>query len=96
MNALTPRFGLALLAVATTVGRPALAQQKALVNTAASTHAKLRSVDMGSVQWTTGFWAERFAVCQQSMIPTMWALYHSDRNHAFKNFEIAAGQAQGE
>ncbi|RYY14654.1 MAG: glycoside hydrolase family 127 protein [Cytophagaceae bacterium] len=51
---------------------------------------------MGSVQWTTGFWAERFAVCQQSMIPTMWALYHSDRNHAFKNFEIAAGQAQGE
>ncbi|UOQ96731.1 glycoside hydrolase family 127 protein [Hymenobacter sp. 5317J-9] len=75
---------------------PAQAQQKALVNTSTSTHAKLSSVDMGSVQWTNGFWAERFDVCQKSMIPTMWALYHSDRNHAYKNFEIAAGLEKGE
>nr|GFD52327.1 hypothetical protein [Tanacetum cinerariifolium] len=26
----------------------------------------------------------------------MWALYHSDRNHAYKNFEIAAGLEKGE
>ncbi|MFD2720628.1 glycoside hydrolase family 127 protein [Hymenobacter monticola] len=83
-------LGLALAAV------PAKAQQKALVNTSTSTHAKLSSVDMGSVQWTNGFWAERFDVCQKSMIPTMWALYHSDRNHAYKNFEIAAGLEKGE
>ncbi|MBJ6110417.1 glycoside hydrolase family 127 protein [Hymenobacter sp. BT523] len=83
-------LGLALAAV------PAQAQQKALVNTSTSTHAKLSSVDMGSVQWTKGFWAERFDVCQKSMIPTMWALYHSDRNHAYKNFEIAAGLEKGE
>lgn len=95
MNVSLKKLGLGLLTVAAMAHQPALAQQKALTNTAASTHAKLRSLDMGSAQWTTGFWAERFEVCQQSMIPTMWALYHSDRNHAYQNFEIAAGQAQG-
>jgi DUF1680 family protein len=96
MNVPLKKLGFGLLAVAAAASQPAFAQQKALVNTSASTHAKLSSVDMGSVQWTTGFWAERFDVCQKSMIPTMWALYHSDRNHAYKNFEIAAGQAKGE
>ncbi|MDO7851634.1 aceric acid hydrolase [Hymenobacter convexus] len=94
MQVFLKKLGLGVLAVA--LAGPVFAQQKALVNTSASTHAKLSSVDMGSVTWTTGFWAERFDVCQKSMIPTMWALYHSDRNHAYKNFEIAAGQAQGE
>jgi DUF1680 family protein len=94
MQVFLKKLGLGALAVA--LASPVFAQQKALVNTSASTHAKLSSVDMGSVTWTNGFWAERFDVCQKSMIPTMWALYHSDRNHAYKNFEIAAGQAQGE
>ncbi|GAB3577733.1 glycoside hydrolase family 127 protein [Hymenobacter daeguensis] len=90
------RLARVLTALALTIAAPAFAQQRALVNTTASTHAKLSSVDMGSVQWTTGFWAERFDVCQKSMIPTMWTLYHSDRNHAYKNFEIAAGLEKGE
>ncbi|WP_201985994.1 aceric acid hydrolase [Hymenobacter rubidus] len=94
MQVFLKKLGLGLMAVA--LAGPVFAQQKALVNTSASSHAKLSSVDMGSVQWTNGFWAERFDVCQKSMIPTMWALYHSDRNHAYKNFEIAAGLAKGE
>ncbi|WP_426061772.1 aceric acid hydrolase [Hymenobacter sp. B1770] len=95
MNVSISKFGLGLLCLS--FAAPSLhAQQKALVNTSSSTHAKLSSVDMGSVAWTTGFWADRFDVCQKSMIPTMWALYHSDRNHAYKNFEIAAGLAKGE
>lgn len=94
MNVSIKKLSLGLLAVAFI--SPAFAQQKALTNTNASAHAKLSSVDMGSVTWTTGFWAERFDVCQKSMIPTMWALYHSDRNHAYKNFEIAAGLEKGE
>ncbi|MFC7667733.1 hypothetical protein ACFQT0_10305 [Hymenobacter humi] len=85
-----------LLALATAASAPVAAQNKGLVNTSASQYAKLGSVDMGSVSWTNGFWAERFDVCQKSMIPTMWALYHSDRNHAYKNFEIAAGLQKGE
>jgi DUF1680 family protein len=85
-----------LLALATAASAPVAAHNKGLVNTSASQYAKLGSVDMGSVSWTNGFWAERFDVCQKSMIPTMWALYHSDRNHAYKNFEIAAGLQKGE
>ena len=72
------------------------AQEKSLTNTSKSTHAKLRSVDMGDVQWTTGFWAERFQVCKDSMIPNIWRVYNdANISHAFKNFEIAAGLDTG-
>ena len=42
--------------------------QTSLVNTQASSHAKLTGVGMGDVQWTKGFWAERFAVCRDAML----------------------------
>ncbi|HEY4148323.1 MAG TPA: glycoside hydrolase family 127 protein, partial [Chitinophagaceae bacterium] len=74
----------------------AAAQQDPLVNTSASTHAVLHSVDMGDVQWTKGFWAERFAVCRDSMIPHLWQTYNDPHiSHAFKNFESAAGLDTG-
>src|SRR6476469_4047346 len=73
-----------------------VSQDKALVNTSRSSYAKLGSLDMGSVQWTKGFWADRFRVCRDSMVPNMWRLY-TDANisHSFKNFEIAAGLDTG-
>lgn len=72
------------------------AQEKALTNTTRSSYAKLRSVDMNNVQWTKGFWAERFQVCRDSMVPNMWAIYNDDKiSHAFKNFRIAAGLDTG-
>ncbi len=72
------------------------AQEKSLTNTSKSTHAKLRSVDMADVQWTTGFWAERFQVCKDCMIPNIWRVYNdANISHAFKNFEIAAGLDTG-
>ncbi|MCB2377306.1 glycoside hydrolase family 127 protein [Hymenobacter sp. BT635] len=88
----------ALLALAAFSTPPAAAQGKGLVNTSASRYARLSSVDVGSVQWQAGsFWADRFEVCRQSMLPTMWALYHDPvRNHSFRNFEIAAGLQKGE
>ena len=63
------------------------AQEKSLTNTSKSAYAKLQSVNMGDVQWTNGFWAERFKVCKDSMVPNMWHLY-TDPNisHAFENF----------
>ena len=68
-----------------------MAQDKALVNTSSSAHAVLSSVNMGDVQWTKGFWAERFAVCRDSMVPNIWKIYNdAGISHAFKNFEIAA------
>lgn len=51
---------------------------------------------MTDVEWTKGFWAERFAVCRDSMVPNMWNVYNdANLSHAFKNFEIAAGLDTG-
>ena len=70
--------------------------QNGLVNTNASPHAKLTSVGMSDVQWTKGFWAERFQVCKDSMVPHLWATYTSkDMCYAFQNFKVAAGLDTG-
>ncbi len=72
------------------------AQDKALVNTSASPYAKLSSVNMGDVTWTTGFWADRFKVCRETMIPNLWKIYSDPKmGHAIQNFEIAAGLDTG-
>jgi DUF1680 family protein len=71
-------------------------QDRALVNTAASPYAKLSSVNMGDVAWTTGFWAERFKVCRETMIPNLWRIYTDPKiGHGLQNFEIAAGLDTG-
>lgn len=70
----------------------AFAQEKSLTNTSKSSFAKLYSVNLADVQWTKGFWAERFQVCKDSMVPNMWRLYNDPNiSHAFENFKIAAG-----
>jgi DUF1680 family protein len=94
MNQLFCRhFLLACLLVVPGVAAP---QQKALVNTSKSAFAPLSSIDMGNVQWTSGFWAERFSVCRSAMVPHLWKTY-TDPNlsNSFKNFEIAAGLDTG-
>jgi len=73
------------------------AQQKGLVQTAGSPHAKLYSVDIDKVVWTDGFWADRFEVCKDTMLLTMWRIFDDPQlSHAYRNFEIAAGYQQGE
>ncbi len=70
--------------------------QSGLVNNNTSPHAKLTSVGMSDVQWTKGFWAERFQVCKDSMVPHLWATYTSkDMCYAFQNFRVAAGLDSG-
>jgi DUF1680 family protein len=72
------------------------AQDKALVNNSNSPYAKLHSIDMGDVTWTKGFWADRFKVATETMVPNMWTIYNDPKiSHAFKNFEIAAGLDTG-
>jgi uncharacterized protein len=67
-----------------------------LVNTAGSPYAKLSSVGLHDVQWTRGFWAERFQVCKTAMVPHLWDTYHNaELCHSFRNFEIAAGLDTG-
>ncbi|SEP46210.1 glycoside hydrolase family 127 protein [Mucilaginibacter sp. OK283] len=72
------------------------AQNKSLVNTTKSPFAQLSSVDMGNVTWTNGFWADRFKVCRDTMIPNLWRIYTDPKiSHAYRNFEIAAGLDTG-
>lgn len=71
-------------------------QEKSLVNTSESPHARLFAPDMDDVTWTAGFWAERFETCKNTMVPHMWRIYNDpDISHAFRNFEIAAGLETG-
>lgn len=70
--------------------------QRGITNTGHSSYARLNSVNMGDVQFTRGFWAERFAVCRDSMVPRLWKTYtDAQLCHSFKNFEIAAGLDTG-
>lgn len=72
------------------------AQEAALINTSKSPYAKLKPVEMDQVHWTDGFWANRFEVCKQSMVPQLWDVYNDEHiSHAYKNFEIAAGLDTG-
>lgn len=72
------------------------AQDKSLVNTTQSLHVKLHSPNMKDVTWTKGFWADRFKVAKETMVPNMWNIYNDENiSHAFKNFEIAAGLDTG-
>jgi len=67
-----------------------------ITNTSTSPYAKLRSVEIGDVQWTDGFWAERFDVCRKTMGPNMWRLLEDPQiSHAYDNFLVAAGLKQG-
>ncbi|MDR0712242.1 MAG: glycoside hydrolase family 127 protein [Prevotellaceae bacterium] len=86
------------LSVAATLSANMLpAQSKSLVNTSGSAFAKVQGVDMSSVRWTSGFWAERFAICRDSMAQGLWrTLSNPDVAHAYRNFEIAAGLHEGE
>src|SRR6476620_8788764 len=70
--------------------------QNSLVNTSNSPHAKLGSIGLNDLQWTRGFWAERFAVCRDVMVPQLWSIYTSDTIcYSFDNFKIAAGLDTG-
>lgn len=73
------------------------AQQKGLTDTSASKYAKMCGTDIGSIKWTNGFWADRFDVCKDTMILSMWNTWNNpDISHGFRNFEIASGACQGE
>ena len=71
-------------------------QSRSLVNTSKSSFAKLSGTDLDAVQWTQGFWADRFKVCKEMMVPDLWKTYtNPELSHSFRNFEIAAGLEEG-
>jgi DUF1680 family protein len=67
-----------------------------IVDNSKSPQAKVRSIGLREVQWTRGFWADRFELCQTRVIPGMARLMHgTNYSQFFRNFEIAAGLAEG-
>jgi len=62
-----------------------------------SPYTKLKSIDLGSVEWTDGFWAEQFKKCCETTIPHHWDLLQNpEKAPALQNLKIAAGLAEGE
>ncbi|MCF7973309.1 MAG: glycoside hydrolase family 127 protein [Phycisphaerae bacterium] len=73
-----------------------IAGDRALTNTWSSPYVTFRCTDINDVHWTTGFWADRFATCETSMVPTLWRVLSDPKTcPAYDNFLIAAGQKQG-
>jgi len=71
------------------------AQEQGIVNNAQSPRVKLKSVNIGDCQWTSGFWADKFKLCEEVMVPHMGTLLKGDVGHAYNNFKIAAGLEEG-
>ncbi len=69
---------------------------RGITNTSVSPCVKMHGVDINAVQWTEGFWADKFEWCHRIVIPNMWRLLNNPQiSHAFENFRIAADIIQG-
>ena len=67
-----------------------------VLDNSASPHAQVRTVGLDEVQWTDGFWAAQFVSCRNQMLPGMGRLMEgTNYTQFFRNFEIAAGLAEG-
>lgn len=71
-------------------------QKRGVAGNAESPHIKLRRISMGDCRWTAGFWAEKFKVCENAMVPYIGEVLCGDVGHALNNFKIAAGLKEGE
>ncbi|MFC1718818.1 glycoside hydrolase family 127 protein [Candidatus Poribacteria bacterium] len=61
-----------------------------------SPHAKLTGVGLSDVEWTQGFWAERFELCRDVMTSDLeLALQNPDNGARLSNFRVAAGLEEG-
>lgn len=86
---------LLILAICALFVEASSAQEHGIINNANSPYVKLKSIDMGDCVWTEGFWADKFKVCEETMIPYMGELLTGDIGHALNNFKIAAGMKEG-
>ncbi len=71
------------------------AQEHGIINNAKSPNVKLKSIDIGDCHWTEGFWADKFKVCKETMLPYMGEVLCGDVGHGLNNFKIAAGEKEG-
>ena len=81
----------AFLMASTTAGA-----QGGVTNTSKCENARMTSVPLTAVQWTGGFWGERFDVLSKTSVQSMWETWQSAQGKGFNNFLVAAGEKQGE
>lgn len=72
------------------------AQEHGIINNSKSPYIKFKSINMGECVWTEGFWADKFKVANENMVPYMGEVLCGDVGHALNNFKIAAGIKEGE
>lgn len=76
---------------------PVMAQHNGLVDMSHSKEARMVNMPLGSIRWTGGFWGGRFKVFSETSLWDMWKTWDTPEvSHGFRNFEIAAGDAEGE
>lgn len=67
-----------------------------VTDTSASPYARLHGVGLNEIEWTGGFWADRFRVCRDAMVPVMGKLLtETERVRFLGNFLVAAGKIEG-
>ncbi|MFC1793752.1 beta-L-arabinofuranosidase domain-containing protein, partial [Planctomycetota bacterium] len=72
------------------------AVNRELVNTSRSPHVRMRNVDLDAVRWTEGFWADKFKLCRQAMLPSVHhGLLDPANSEHLINFKIQAGMEKG-
>ncbi len=82
---------LIVLLVVLSILRPVQALDRELVNTSRSPHVRMRNVDLDAVRWTEGFWAEKFELCREAMLPSVQqGLLDPLNSEHLINFKIAA------
>ena len=72
-----------------------LVQAQGIINNTNSKNVKFKSIDIGDCHWTEGFWADKFKVAEETMVPYMGELLTGDVGHALNNFKIVAGLKEG-
>jgi DUF1680 family protein len=71
-------------------------RRRGLNDTSSSPFVRMRSVGLTDVEWTRGFWADRFATCRETMVPQLGRIMGGvEYSQFYRNFELAAGLVEG-
>ena len=72
------------------LGTPLInAAEPGVVDTGKSPYATVQTIGLDEAHWTSGFWADRFELCNTTMLPSMGRLMEgTNYSQFFVNFEI--------
>ncbi|WP_163397318.1 glycoside hydrolase family 127 protein [Flavobacterium fluviatile] len=93
MKKITSKYGLAVVGLFFLSA--SFGQHKGIIDNANSPNVKFKSIGMSDCHWTHGFWADKFKICQDEMLPYMGEVLMGDVGHGLNNFKIAAGLKDG-